>query len=192
MTEPTADPTLAKIKALTADRKRKRADREARQRAQLNAAIAKAQASNGEAPARRGGYRANSGRKRLFAESVNLTPWLDETTRHRLAAAGPGKAAGFLRDALARLVGDLAQDETLAATIAGEMAHLDPALWPVPAGHDRPKMAAALVTASAALSAQVRVFCGRGKLFASVSQMARVAVSRAIERAKGARGEMPK
>lgn len=182
MTESTVDPTLAKIRALTADRKRKKADREERQRATLLSAIAKAQASNGEAPSGRGGARANAGRKRLYAESVMLTPSLDETTRHRLAAAGPGRAAAYLRDALARLVGDLAQDETLAAAIEGDMGHLDPALWPVPEGHDRPKMAAAMVTASKDLSAQVRVFCGRGKLFASVSQMARVAVSREIER----------
>lgn len=185
MTEPAATDTLAKIRALTADRKRRKADREERQREALRRAIAKAQASNGEAPSGRGGARANSGRKRLFAESVTLTPSLDETTRHRLATAGPGRAAAYLRDALARLVGDLAQDETLATTIEDQIVHLDPALWPVPEGHDRPKMAAAMVTASKDLSAQVRVFCGRGKLFASVSQMARVAVSREIERAKG-------
>lgn len=180
MTDSANGSTADKIRALTEARRTQRRDREARQRERIAATIA-----SGEAlPSGRGGARANAGRKPLFADGVQLTPNLDDVTRKRIAK-GDGKALrgpDFLRLALARLVGELDQDANLHAEIEDQMEHLDPALWVLPPGLDRPKMTSMLIAVPATLAAGLALFCRDGKLFRSISQMARVAVSIAADR----------
>lgn len=188
MTEPIAEPAvIEKIRALSQEKRRRKGEREARQRQALKAAIEKSKAASGEATEApvRGGARPGSGRTRLFADSGDLVPNLDDVTINRLATAGPGKRPEFLRAALAHLVGDLAEDASLPEDIAAQIEHLDPALWPVPPGHDKTGLRSVPITAPAVLCASVKMLCGRGKVFQSVSQMARVAVTRELERRRG-------